>query len=119
MNNELLQILIPAFLSFLGVTMTGICTVIVARVQRKQIIAEEKHDRQRDEDALKEKQRTEIQLAQVSALAATMDLSLITSYAVTGTGKINGNLKEAQRKAAEAQGELESLKGIALVNSTL
>lgn len=87
----------PEIISILGTLFSGICMIVVAKIQsdgnKQKKVDDERETRRRKESRLSmQMMEASIELADVNAVALQ-------------NGKLNGNVEEARKKAKEALGE--------------
>lgn len=75
----------------------GVCTIICAWIGAKS-------ERRRKKDEHRAELRQRESMLSLKLMDATLKLASVTAIAVTGSGKLNGNVEEA-RKAAEDVGQ--------------
>lgn len=87
----------PHITSLIGVIVSGICTIIVARIQT--------HNKRRNKiEDDREKRQCKYNKLIIEMLSASCDLGLVNAIALQG-GQLNGNVDEAVKRAEKAQRE--------------
>ncbi len=85
-----------------GETVTVLCAFIAAIATIIVAAIETGNRKHRKRELARQERRERESYLSMELQAATLELSFVTSLAVTG-GKINGNVEAAQKKAKEAQ----------------
>lgn len=85
-----------------GEIVTVICTLVSAFAMIVVAVIETGNRKHRKREEHRRERRERETFLAMELQSATLELAFVTSLAVTG-GKTNGNVKEAQEKAKEAQ----------------
>lgn len=87
----------PYLISFLGTTLSAVCTIIVAKIQM-----DSKSQRKVDDDR-EERRRKEARLS-MQMMEASIELADVNAVALQN-GHLNGNVEAARKKAKDALDE--------------
>lgn len=85
----------------------AIATVLVALIEYAAARDRRKTKAEREADELRDQERTEESRLSMKMMSATLQLSVVTSNALTG-GHNNGNVERAKKAAEEAEKEYQA-----------
>ena len=84
----------PEILSFLGIALSSVCTIMVALIQKAS------NERKKVDDAREERRQKEMRLS-MEMMSAAVELGVINAIALQH-GTLNGNVEQAKAKAEES-----------------
>lgn len=86
--------MLPAIISLIGTIFSGVCMIVVARINRASTAQKEVDDKR--EERRQKESRLSMQM-----MEASIELADVNAIALQN-GKLNGNVEEARKKARSA-----------------